>query len=283
MASTVAPTYLANWIAATLTPLPAAWINTVSPAPSEPTVRSPASHMATRHGPDSACPAAFVVVTGDLTNLALEPEFEAARAMIERLGMHPSQVSVVPGNHDLYTEGSSRSRRFGTYFEKYITSDLDLAVELPGGRFPFVRLRDDLALIGLSSALPRLPLVASGRLGEAQRRALREALDHPEVRSRVPVVLCHHPIVDPLGRLGPMMRGLEDLADFRDVLDHGRDVLALRALAQEVAADAVGVDELVNAGVEGRAGDRQRKTLRRVLVDRADLDAFIEARKRIQP
>lgn len=168
-----------------------------------------------------------VAITGDLTNLALEPEFEAALAMIERLGMHPSQVSVVPGNHDLYTEGSQRSRRFGTYFEKYITSDLDLAVELPGGRFPFVRLRDDLALIGLSSAVPRLPLIASGRLGEAQRRALREALDHPEVRSRVPVVLSHHPIVDPLGRLGPLMRGLEDLADFREVLDHGRDVLAL--------------------------------------------------------
>ena len=29
-----------------------------------------------------------------------------------------------------------------------------------------------------------------------------------------------------------------------------------------------------------RPGDRQRKTLRRVLVDRADLDAFIESRKR---
>lgn len=29
-----------------------------------------------------------------------------------------------------------------------------------------------------------------------------------------------------------------------------------------------------------REGDRPRKTLRRVLVDRADLDAFIEARKR---
>lgn len=29
-----------------------------------------------------------------------------------------------------------------------------------------------------------------------------------------------------------------------------------------------------------REGDRPRKTLRRILVDRADLDAFIEARKR---
>lgn len=32
--------------------------------------------------------------------------------------------------------------------------------------------------------------------------------------------------------------------------------------------------------LRAREGDRQRTTLRRILVDRADLDAFIEARKR---
>ena len=32
--------------------------------------------------------------------------------------------------------------------------------------------------------------------------------------------------------------------------------------------------------LRARDGDRQRRTLRRVLVDRADLDAFIESRKR---
>ena len=32
--------------------------------------------------------------------------------------------------------------------------------------------------------------------------------------------------------------------------------------------------------LRAREGDRQRKTLRRVLVDRVDLDAFVEARKR---
>ena len=32
--------------------------------------------------------------------------------------------------------------------------------------------------------------------------------------------------------------------------------------------------------LRAREGDRQRKTLRRVLIDRADLDTFIESRKR---
>src|SRR5579872_6414533 len=43
-----------------------------------------------------------VVVTGDLTNLALEAEFELVRDLFEReLGIDPSRVTVVPGNHDL--------------------------------------------------------------------------------------------------------------------------------------------------------------------------------------
>jgi len=35
--------------------------------------------------------------------------------------------------------------------------------------------------------------------------------------------------------------------------------------------------------LRAREGDRQKKVLRRVLVDRADLDAFIESRKRARP
>ena len=54
VASTVAPTYLANWIAATLTPLPAAWINTVSPADREPTVNRPCHAVNHAVGNDAA-------------------------------------------------------------------------------------------------------------------------------------------------------------------------------------------------------------------------------------
>src|ERR1700733_14209012 len=54
-----------------------------------------------------------VVITGDITNLALEPEFELAREVIrDDLGLAPRDVSMVPGNHDLYTRGSQRDGRF---------------------------------------------------------------------------------------------------------------------------------------------------------------------------
>src|SRR5688572_6178535 len=76
-----------------------------------------------------------VVITGDLTNLALEQEFEATRLLLEdELHLRPDQVTVVPGNHDLYTRGALRSRRFTTFFKHYLESDLpDLAVEIELG------------------------------------------------------------------------------------------------------------------------------------------------------
>ena len=57
-----------------------------------------------------------VVVTGDLTNLALESEYELVRDLFERdLGLDPARVTIAPGNHDLYTRGALTSRRFERY------------------------------------------------------------------------------------------------------------------------------------------------------------------------
>jgi 3',5'-cyclic AMP phosphodiesterase CpdA len=152
-----------------------------------------------------------VVITGDLTNLALEPEFELVREIIEdELGFHPSQVSVVPGNHDLYTRGAMRGRRFVRYFGAYVESDLPFATNRGLGVFPFVRLRGPVALIGLSSAVPRPPFVAAGKLGVDQLEALGRLLEHPEVRKRTPVVLLHHPVHSPRSRMKALLEGLHD-------------------------------------------------------------------------
>jgi len=153
-----------------------------------------------------------VAITGDITNLALEPEFEAARSLLQdALGLAPANVSVVPGNHDLYTRGALRTRRFMRYFGPFVESDLpELAVDIGLGRFPFVRLRGPLAIIGLSSAVPRLPFVAAGRIGEPQLDAFARILAHPDVKSRTPVVLLHHPVQNPPSRLKTLLEGLED-------------------------------------------------------------------------
>lgn len=176
-------------------------------------VRAIAKEIA-RHAVD------HVVITGDLTNLALEAEFDLAREVVkDDLGLDASQVSIVPGNHDLYTGGSERKLRFATYFADYIASDLPmLGVSVPAGQFPFVKLRGPVAIIGLSSAVTRPPFVAAGVLGASQLHALARILDHEEVKKRTPVIAIHHPIHNPRSRLKSLLEGLADAEELNAIL-----------------------------------------------------------------
>jgi 3',5'-cyclic AMP phosphodiesterase CpdA len=166
----------------------------------------------------AAAQADQLVVTGDITNLSLEREYEEARALLDGAA-RKVEVTVVPGNHDVYLPSIHHERRFPHHFGAFLESDLPgLARDLPAGPFPCVKLRGPAAIIALSSAVPRPPFVASGRVGGAQLAALEEALAHPEVARRTPVVLIHHPPVDGRIRLLRLRDGLVDAERLRRVL-----------------------------------------------------------------
>ena len=128
-----------------------------------------------------------IAVTGDLVNLALEAEFEPAQAWLESVGT-PQQVTVVPGNHDAYVRATRH--HFVDAFEPYLRGD----AEANGTPFPFVRRRGPLALIGVSSAVPTPPLMATGRLGRAQLDALDRQLADLSTEDAFRVLLVHHPL-----------------------------------------------------------------------------------------
>ena len=167
---------------------------------------------------DAASRADHLVVTGDVTNLALESEYREAGRLFDR-GAGAAEISIVPGNHDLYLPSISREGRFERHFGPFVRSELpELGARVAAGFFPFVRLRGPVAIIGLSSAVPRPPFVAAGYLGHAQLQALSAILEHPEVAGRVPVVLVHHPPIDSRNRLLRLRDGLADAAPLRRVL-----------------------------------------------------------------
>lgn len=187
-----------------------------------------------------------VAITGDVSNLALEREFERVRRFVEDdLGFSADRVSIVPGNHDTYTSGSHRARRFEKCFEKYLQSDIDVAGD---GPFPFVKLRGPAAIIGLSTARPRPPFMASGSLGGAQLAGLRRALSHPEVTRRTVVLLQHHPWHHK-GRVHLFLEGLWDAGAEAEALRHVERGLLLhghqhRRIRRELATDHGHIDAI---------------------------------------
>lgn len=185
-----------------------------------------------------------VVFTGDLSNLALEDEFDAVKRLLdEDLRFPADRVSIVPGNHDLYTSGSARKKRFASYFGQYATSDLpDVATDHPAGAFPFVRLRGPAAIIGLASAVPRPPMIAAGEIGRAQLAALSKVLAHPEVRTRFPVVLLHHPPNNPASKKRAFTNGLWDAEGLQKELAQMDKALVLHGHLHERVQRALSDD-----------------------------------------
>ncbi len=159
-----------------------------------------------------------VVLTGDLTALAMDEEFERAKAALGPLALDPSRLSVIPGNHDRYTVNSARQRRFERYFGNLLGSDLPRHAG-PSG-YPFVRLLGrEGAVIGLDSTrVPPFPGLAFGQVGTDQRRRLEEILRAPELAGRMVCVLVHHAPLLANGKPDAWSHGLRDAASLLRML-----------------------------------------------------------------
>jgi 3',5'-cyclic AMP phosphodiesterase CpdA len=140
-----------------------------------------------------------IAITGDFVNLALEAEFAPALTWLQSVGAS-DHVTVIPGNHDAYVRATRH--RFAGTFENYLRGD-DAPQDNPpqddppqGGTFPFpfVQRRGPLALIGVSSAVPTPPLMATGWLGQSQLDALDRILVQLSAEQAFRVLLIHHPL-----------------------------------------------------------------------------------------
>lgn len=200
-----------------------------------------------------------LLCTGDITNLALDREFEYARGLFDRLAYEPSAITAMPGNHDAYVqEGIGH---FDRAFGHFATSD-----EGWGSGWPTVRIRGDVALISLCTSRETPWFTAWGEVGEEQLARLAEILVDPRIQGRFRLVAIHHP---PAGKWAhSKIRGLRDHVRFADVIHqcgaelivHGHEH---RDLTHELAGPAgpvtvLGVPSGTYAGSDPRRTARYR-------------------------
>lgn len=161
-----------------------------------------------------------VAMTGDILNLGLAAEFPFAEAWLRTLG-EPGDVSFVPGNHDAYVRSSMAL--LASTFLPWLADGPGAPAPGHAPHFPFLRRRGEVALIGLSSAVPTAPFLASGALGARQRHALGSLLDTAAAEELARVVLIHHP---PYRHGASAGRGLRDQAAFAQVIAaHGAELI----------------------------------------------------------
>jgi 3',5'-cyclic AMP phosphodiesterase CpdA len=135
-----------------------------------------------------------IAVTGDLVNIALEAEFAPARDWLRTLGL-PHDVSLVPGNHDAYA--AATWPRCADLWLDFMRGDDAAGATL---RFPYIRRRGPLLLIGVSTAVSTAPFMATGRLGQRQIADLAGVLVQHASDDCFRVLLIHHPLRSPASR-----------------------------------------------------------------------------------
>jgi 3',5'-cyclic AMP phosphodiesterase CpdA len=161
-----------------------------------------------------------IAVTGDLTHIGLPHEFTEAGQWLTRLGP-PKSVTVIPGNHEAYA-GLSWAKAC-TMWGPYLASDLQQPGPKTAGFFPSLRVRGQVALIGLCSARPSLPFLAVGSLGKQQLANLEGLLEQTGERGLLRIILIHHP---PVPRTTKWRKRLVDNRAFAEVLArHGAELV----------------------------------------------------------
>lgn len=156
-----------------------------------------------------------LLVTGDLTHLGLPEEFRQALSWLHELGQ-ATDVAVIPGNHD-----ASVVTPWGDTFalwREYMASDSTNGTETSNAElFPSLRVRGDIAFIGLSTGCPKPPLMATGTAGTEQLARLPGLLDAAHARGHFRVVYLHH---SPLPGKDKWRKRLTDAAEVQAIVTH---------------------------------------------------------------
>lgn len=172
-----------------------------------------------------------VVITGDLTNIALAEEFDATTCWLQALGPADA-LTVIPGNHDALV-AMPWQQSLGRWAA--LMSEPAAPIRDRSG-FPFVRRRGPIALIGVSSACPSPPGHATGRVGADQLVRLERELEGLRDLATFRVVLIHHP---PISGTMTHRKRLIDLSAFGAVIARAGAELILHGHRHRFSCDTL--------------------------------------------
>lgn len=170
---------------------------------------------AARRGmPDHWC------ITGDLTHIGHERELSEAAEWLRSLAP-PGQLTVIPGNHDLYIPACSQAA-LEAHWGPYLND--------AGDAWPRLQLRGAVALISLNSGHAAPPAFATGALGALQRTRLKACLAAAGAAGYARLVLIHHA---PGPGMDKWRKRLVDAPELANILQHEGAELVLHGHCHE--------------------------------------------------
>lgn len=128
----------------------------------------------------------LLTITGDLTHIGTAQEYTQVQEWLNSAAKD-FNILLVPGNHDCYA-AASNEYTLDTWKQFYP----DTAGYNSHDNFPSVLIENNIALIGINTALPTAPFLATGKIGEQQLNRLIELLDKTKSQGLFRLLMLHH-------------------------------------------------------------------------------------------
>lgn len=161
--------------------------------------------------------AEHLVISGDLTELGDDAEFELFADVLSGAGLSPESVTLVPGNHDAYTSRDG--------FRRALAGPLSRWAETSArpGELKVID-RGAVAFVPLDVSRYQSVVWSGGELTRALAEALDARLSDRGLASKAVVVVIHHPPfpkhAHPAYRIVDSLRGGERLVAIMDRHPH---------------------------------------------------------------
>lgn len=161
----------------------------------------------------------LVAISGDLTNMALPVEFQAAQQWLNTLNF--PKTRVVLGNHDAMVKITPEQGK----------NKLWPWMNIEQNKLPFVTRRGPVALIEVNTAIPTPPFMATGKIGETQLQQLAFLLSLTKQEGLCRIVMLHHP---PLKGMVAKRKSLLDSDEFCSIISQNGAELVLHGHSHQI-------------------------------------------------
>jgi 3',5'-cyclic AMP phosphodiesterase CpdA len=153
-----------------------------------------------------------LVITGDISHNAQEDDFTCLRELLGKYNfLSQEKATMVIGNHDIYggvyyamdvikfpakclnTDFSEKVNIFVHYFRELFRDTLQLNDSDP---FPFVKILDNVLLLGINSIAPysklKNPMASNGFLSVADQEKINRCLKNGAHNDKIKIAVMHH-------------------------------------------------------------------------------------------
>ncbi len=152
-----------------------------------------------------------VVITGDLTEVGADAEFEHLASVLHDAGFPAGAITLVPGNHDAYTSAAAWRKALSGPLRSFASASAEEAGKVID--------RGEVVYLPIDTSRFQSIARSGGQFTRDAAEAIERRLVDPAFRGRTTVLVLHHPPFLPASTVGPVWQWIDGLGGRAQIVE----------------------------------------------------------------